>query len=319
MGDNFRDEEVFIIIPSHNRKNSLLRCLKNLQQNGDIKYNIIVIDDGSTDGTKQAIRKIYPKLNIVDGNGDLWWTGCIETGMRLAYQNEGTYFIWLNDDAFPEEKAIDRLLKITFLTKGIVASTCISDFDGKILNFGRRKKRFGLEHLKMELHSGIHSVDVVSGNLVCVHGRVIDCIGYPDSKSLPMGPGDIDYSLRASKAGIAVLQDSESKEVCEENYLGAERSILYSDEPIMTYLKKIFHLNSSMHWKTKFIFFIRHWKLIGLFMYLRDYSKLLGLILIRLAVPEKLRKLIYVRFAKNNNNGIRTESLIKYYRVIRIK
>lgn len=53
-------KEVSIIIPSYNRKDKLRRCLKSLlnQTYSKRKYEIIIIDDGSTDGTEKAIKEI---------------------------------------------------------------------------------------------------------------------------------------------------------------------------------------------------------------------------------------------------------------------
>ena len=79
-------ENVYIIIPVHNRKEITLKCLDTLKQNGDLdKYYVIVIDDGSTDGTSEAIQSLYPDVIILTGDGNLWWTGAIKKGMEYAY------------------------------------------------------------------------------------------------------------------------------------------------------------------------------------------------------------------------------------------
>ena len=61
------------IITCHNRKEKTLVCLKSLFQ---IIQNIDVFltDDGSTDGTSEAVKKIYPQVNIIQGDGNLFWS-----------------------------------------------------------------------------------------------------------------------------------------------------------------------------------------------------------------------------------------------------
>jgi glycosyltransferase involved in cell wall biosynthesis len=50
------NKSVFILIPVHNRKTITLACLEALEKNSDLeRYQVVVIDDGSTDGTGQAI------------------------------------------------------------------------------------------------------------------------------------------------------------------------------------------------------------------------------------------------------------------------
>ncbi|MFP3345185.1 glycosyltransferase, partial [Halomonas sp. SIMBA_159] len=85
------------IIPVHNRKNITLKCLETLKQCGDLdRYYTIVVDDGSTDGTSEAITNLYPEVTILTGDGNLWWTGAIRKGMEYAYERGAEYFIWLN-------------------------------------------------------------------------------------------------------------------------------------------------------------------------------------------------------------------------------
>jgi GT2 family glycosyltransferase len=72
------EQFVYIIIPVHNRKQITIACLENLNTCGDLqKYRVIVVDDGSKDGTAEAIREQYPMVEILTGDGNLWWMGAI--------------------------------------------------------------------------------------------------------------------------------------------------------------------------------------------------------------------------------------------------
>jgi len=71
-------KNIYIIIPVHNRKSLTLACLKNLKTNGDLqKYQVIVVDDGSSDRTAEEVAENYPEVTILKGDGNLWWTGAI--------------------------------------------------------------------------------------------------------------------------------------------------------------------------------------------------------------------------------------------------
>lgn len=100
-----------IIIPVHNRKEITIKCLQHLKQCGDLQqYHTIVIDDGSTDGTAEAINQFYPEVTILTGDGDLWWTGAIALGMKYAIEQQAEYIIWLNDDCLPAKGSLATLL-----------------------------------------------------------------------------------------------------------------------------------------------------------------------------------------------------------------
>jgi len=71
-------QPIYIVIPVYNRKVLTLSCLKNLKTNGDLqRYQVIVVDDGSTDQTTEAIKERYPEIILLSGDGNLWWTGAI--------------------------------------------------------------------------------------------------------------------------------------------------------------------------------------------------------------------------------------------------
>ena len=66
---------IYIIIPVHNRKALTLACLENLKTNGDLqKYQVIVVDDGSSDRTATEVKENYPEVIVLQGDGNrLFW------------------------------------------------------------------------------------------------------------------------------------------------------------------------------------------------------------------------------------------------------
>src|SRR3989339_1274263 len=95
---------IFIVIPVHNRKDTTLECLQYLHRQTYREYKIIIVDDGSTDGTATAIQDTYPDTTILTGNGQLWWTGAMHKGIQdvLTMAAETDYVLSLNDDVIVE-------------------------------------------------------------------------------------------------------------------------------------------------------------------------------------------------------------------------
>ena len=92
-----------IIITSFNRKEITLLCLGSLLISIKLLFNnlvdIYLVDDNSTDGTKQAVHENFPSVIIINGNGSLYWN----RGMHLAWEiaaktKKYDYFLWLNDE-----------------------------------------------------------------------------------------------------------------------------------------------------------------------------------------------------------------------------
>ena len=204
---------VAAILTCYNRKEKTLVCLKNLMnQNGinDLNFSVYLVDDGSTDGTGKAIKKNFPKVNILNGDGNLYWNG----GMRLAFaeaiKNKYDYYLWLNDDTFIYPNSLELLIETSNTIKKkigndvIVTGTIKDNITGKV-NYGGIVQKSRLQLLKFHtLESKIEpqQCDTFNGNVVLIPGKVVQIIGNMNSKYSKMLMGDLDYGLRAKYAGF---------------------------------------------------------------------------------------------------------------------
>lgn len=193
--------KAFVIIPVHNRCEVTLACLNHLQQNGDLSnFQVVVVDDGSTDGTTEAVQRNYPSVQILCGDGNLWWTGAIALGMQYALEQQAEYIFWLNDDCLPQENCLAQMLE--FLQQrdtAIVGARCIEKSTQEPIPTGFRKRQ--------ALTAGseeVLTVDGLSGYLVGMTASVTQRLGLPEAQKFPQYAGDGIYTLQASRAGIGV-------------------------------------------------------------------------------------------------------------------
>ena len=95
-------DKIAIIIPVFNRKNTTLNCLYQLQNitRKGFAIDIIVIDDGSTDGTSDALRQNYPDTILLKGGGNLWWSGGVNKGFEYALKEKYEFVYTINDDVY---------------------------------------------------------------------------------------------------------------------------------------------------------------------------------------------------------------------------
>lgn len=197
---------IAVLIACHNRKSKTIKCLSNLyQQKGnktEYNFSVFLVDDGSTDGTDIAVRQNFPNVNIITGTGNLYWN----RGMHLAWdeaakQNFDAY-LWLNDDTFLYENALEILVNHLLETdsKSIICGTIESpDHKGRISYGGGKHidKKF-----KMNIPRGdMEECDIINGNCVLIPRYVFEKVGNLDRNFIHC-MGDNDYSLRAKKLGI---------------------------------------------------------------------------------------------------------------------
>ncbi len=201
------------IITCHNRKEKTLTCLTNLMNQdviGDIDLNVYLVDDGSTDGTGDAVKQNFPSVNILKGDGTLYWNGGMRFAFYEALKNEYDYYLWLNDDTFLHSDAIKLLLETANdikrqKSRDVIVTGTIKDIDTGKVNYGGRNIKSKFQPLKfIQLESSIkpQQCDTFNGNVVLIPRTVTKEIGNISLEYSKQHGGDFDYGLRAKYAGF---------------------------------------------------------------------------------------------------------------------
>jgi GT2 family glycosyltransferase len=116
---------IYIIIPVHNRKNVTLRFIQQLNRQTYKNWRVILVDDGCTDGTVEAVSNATDRVIVLRGNGRLWWAGALQMAYKwfLNSPRPQSLVMIANDDAiFPDdflEKSVNRFKAGTILTPRI--------------------------------------------------------------------------------------------------------------------------------------------------------------------------------------------------------
>lgn len=91
---------LYIILPVHNRKDLTLKFVRSLLNQSYTSYELIVVDDGSEDGTSDEVLKLLPQARIIKGKGDWWWAGSLQQGFNYIKKNArpDSSVLIINDD-----------------------------------------------------------------------------------------------------------------------------------------------------------------------------------------------------------------------------
>jgi len=299
MADN-----IYIIIPAHNRVAITLACLNVLHKNGDLdQYHIVVVDDGSIDGTTEAIQVAYPSIAIVLGNGNLWWTGAIKKGMQYAYNQGAEFFIWLNDDTLPLPTTITRLVEYCKTTPNTIATAqCYSSEQLTEPTYGGQLKQPLSIQLIAIPQGQVAACDCTSGNLVCLPRSVVDDIGYPPAECLPHCRADIVYTLTAKRAGYNMQVLGDAVAIAALNPL--DEGWTFSSVPMRQRWRQLFTLKSNIHPPTYWAYCNEVFGWIGPILFIWIYIKLIGFTLARWILPlswlTKLKTFKHSKFQLQN-------------------
>ena len=107
-------KSIAVLLTVHNRKEKTLECLSYLYQQKipeGYYFDVYLTNDGCTDGTPDAVKQHYPFVNIINGDGNLYWN----RGMYKAWETASStqnydYYFWLNDDTTLKENALSILV-----------------------------------------------------------------------------------------------------------------------------------------------------------------------------------------------------------------
>lgn len=206
--------QLAVLLTCFNRKATTLRCLEQLnKQNITASMDVFLCDDGSTDGTSDAIKKLFPQVYIIKGSGNLFWNRGMLTAWRKACETRDyDAYIWLNDDVYLYEGALQEMLECSSLCKNesIVCGAFCTD-KGEFSYGGKNKKDKPLVP-----NGELQPVYWLNGNCVLVPKYVVAKIGLLDGM-FQHHMGDFDYGLRAQEAGINVYSSRKYVGECAKN------------------------------------------------------------------------------------------------------
>ena len=129
---------VNIIIPVFNRINETKKIISNLRvQHTDEEIKILIIDDGSTDGTSEWLG-LQKDLFFLRGNGKLLWGGAINLGINYIIKNHPTdeWILLINNDVEVKKDYIDNLLRIAKKNYPAAVGSVIKNKKNEIVSLG---------------------------------------------------------------------------------------------------------------------------------------------------------------------------------------
>jgi GT2 family glycosyltransferase len=207
--------KVYIVIAVFNRVKYTDKCIQLLKLQTYNNFEIIIVDDNSTDGTKGLISEKYPEVTILSGNGELYWTGSMALGVDYVLKNANPldYILVLNDDLVFEIDLIEQFLKVAEKNpKSLIQAlgSWVDDknkiqFAGKKMNWWTGRASFF--HIDKKIsdfpknHIEISSTLSGRGVLVPIQA-IVDAGNY---STRYQQSGDPEFTRRLAKAGYNLL------------------------------------------------------------------------------------------------------------------
>jgi GT2 family glycosyltransferase len=209
---------LYIVIPVFNRWHYTRECLESLRQQTSQDFRTVVVDDGSTDETAAALAHNYPEVEVVTGDGNLFWTAGVNAGIRRALALGADRVMTMNNDVVAAPDFVAQMLAAAAQHPTAVLGALEFDADtgeaiygGERLDFRTNTRHDLLEEIPTGQRTGLHPVTYLPGRGLLIPKAVTDKVGLFDEKRLPHYLADFDYTSVARRAGFPVYCNYDAK------------------------------------------------------------------------------------------------------------
>lgn len=259
-----------ILIPVFNGLDFTKNCLNSLYgifhnlgaQAG--QFIVVVIDDGSTDGTREWIEQHYQDTVVLTGDGNLWWSGGINKGIVYALQTlQCDYTLWWNNDIHCSHDYFINLLSIidTLPESTIVGSkiyfagnqNTIWSMGGKFNPRNGEKNITGMFDTDKDTYSQITEAEWLPGMGTLIHHTVYENIGMLNNIEFPQYHGDSDFTYRAHLAGFSIKVFPQLKIWNDKTNSGLEHN-----NNFRLLIKSLGDLKSNNHFMKDLLFYRKY-------------------------------------------------------------
>jgi GT2 family glycosyltransferase len=200
-----------VVVPNWNGLDSLADCLNSLQAQS-VEAHIIVVDNGSTDGSLEMLSEHYPDIEVIRHRKNKGFAGGVNPGFKRAIKLGSKYAAAFNNDAVADRQWLEKLVNELEASQGHGIATCkLLNASGQQLDSaGDYYTVWGLPYPRGRNESDIHKYDgqtdvfAASGGASLYRVKMLENVGLFDEDFFAYYE-DVDLSFRAQLAGWKVV------------------------------------------------------------------------------------------------------------------
>jgi len=214
-------ERVYILLPVHNRRDITRKFIDSLLKQTFQDYHLLLIDDGSTDGTEEMVRErvAAEKWTVIKGKGNWWWAGSLQQGINWLKKHDvkpSDIVLMINDDVtFKPDFLKNGVEFIRQHPNSLLLSRFYDTEKDEIIETGVKAD---LRNLSFVIANSPEDINCLSTRGLFMRWDVCKRIGSFHPVLLPHYWSDYEFTIRAKRKGMKL-------ETCSEVYLiASERS-----------------------------------------------------------------------------------------------
>jgi len=200
--------KIFVIVLNFNGLAVLTQCLSSVYQSRYLNFEVVVVDNNSSDGSLEQAKKSFSRANFIKNSENFGFSRGNNVGIRWALEKFADYILILNNDTVLEKTTLSELVQSMQKNEsaGIISPVVLSAdnqsvwFAGGIIDWHKMKT----SHIYEIKSDSPYSSEYISGCAMFVKKDVFKKIGIFDERFF-LYYEDTDFSMRAKKAGFDLL------------------------------------------------------------------------------------------------------------------
>jgi GT2 family glycosyltransferase len=201
---------VFAVMPVFNRLALTEACIRILSQQTYPAVRIIVVDGGSTDGTRERIRLDYPQVELLKGQKELWWGEAMQLGIEHCLRHSGRdddMLLMMNNDTVIESDYVATLVRVSQERNAAVGGVIVDSSDpSRVLDAGEfidwTTYSFPVKTVREPGETYVDDVDLLSGRGTLIPLAMIRVAGNVNGSRFPHYIADCEFFSRLKRKGF---------------------------------------------------------------------------------------------------------------------
>ena len=242
---------IYVLMPVHNRRALTERFVRCLAAQADQAFHLVLVDDGSRDGTADAVLAVIPSATVIRGSGDWWWAGSLEHARRWLQRQPASaddLVLIANDDTTFEP---DFLAAARTAMRGgartLLLAQPYSEDTGLALALGANVDWARLRFTSAER---FEDVDVVPTRGLFLRRDDFHSLGGFHTVLLPHYLSDYEFTLRALRRGFQLRTDPSVRLVMDESSTGIRQKDFRSGSAYLRSLLTIKATGNPLYWSS---------------------------------------------------------------------
>ncbi|MDD2851698.1 MAG: glycosyltransferase family 2 protein [Desulfuromonadaceae bacterium] len=214
-------DQIYILLPVHNRKEVTRRFVASLQRQTYLNYTLVLVDDGSTDGTAEMVTKAIANCTVIKGEGDWWWGGALQQGylwLKGADVASTSLVLFMNDDTEFADDFLERGASLCEdREKTLLLAQCYSKQSGRLIDAGVHVdwRRFTFAQAATP-----DEINCLSTRGLFLRAGDLMAIGGFHPFLLPHYGSDYEFTIRARRRGMNLMTHPSLSLVLDEETTG---------------------------------------------------------------------------------------------------